>query len=83
MNGPIIFFDRDNKTKLVPASCSCFFKIFVKNYKVQVAKYSKSISAVKCYNPNNSLYCSKLITMFYLHCSRKKPFKNQVTRIQN
>ena len=28
MNHPIIFFDRDNKTKLVPASISYFLESF-------------------------------------------------------
>ena len=30
MNHPIMFFDRDNKTKLVPASFSYFLDLFEK-----------------------------------------------------
>ena len=36
MNHPILFVDRDNKTKLVPASFSCFLELSSEKIKISL-----------------------------------------------
>ena len=67
MNHPIIFLDRDNKTKLVPASFSFFLenscgrKININLKRVIVINNRFNLSIVK-----------ELLELLYLHCSSKK-----------
>ena len=66
MNHPIMFFDQDNKTKLVSASFSYFLKL--------ERKIDCNLKSVEVFINNrfNLSIIKKLIKMFYLHRSCKK-----------
>ena len=61
MNHPIMFLDRDNKTKLMPASFSCERK---RSFNLKIV-----IAISNCYN---LFIIKKLVELFYLHRSCKK-----------
>ena len=65
MNHPVMFLDRDNKTKLVPASYFTFKNSSERKKKVIINNHF-NFSIIK-----------KLIKLFYLHCSREKVVEKQ------
>ena len=66
MNHPIMFLDRDNETKLVPASFSYFLEL------MRVKQNFNLKSVIVINDRFNLCIIKKLIKWFYLHCSCKK-----------
>ena len=66
MNHSIMFFDRDNKGKLVPASFSFFFRTIMREKQILTKKCVMVITVI--------ILCiiKKLTTLFYILCSCKK-----------